>query len=66
MAQICGEAEAHIDPVSVYRRILERQEIPMKNFESVASTSVRAAEKVGFAIVPGTDEEIVHAEMRLA
>ena len=51
MAQICGEAEAHIDPVSVYRRILERQEIPMKNFESVASTSVRAAEKVGARLI---------------
>lgn len=51
MSKICGESEAHIDSESVFRRILNRQPIPMPTIESLASTSVRAAHKVGARLI---------------
>mmetsp|Transcript_82 Transcript_82/g.184 ORF Transcript_82/g.184 Transcript_82/m.184 type:complete len:566 (-) Transcript_82:92-1789(-) len=51
MSRICGEAEAHIDAESVFRRVLDRQVIPMPTLESLASTSVRAAHKVGARLI---------------
>ena len=51
MSKICGESEAHIDSESLFRRILDRQEIPMPTLESLASTSVRAAHKTGARLI---------------
>jgi hypothetical protein len=44
---ICGEAEAHINSEVSFRRILDRQAVPMNTLESLASDAVSAAGKAG-------------------
>jgi pyruvate kinase len=52
MAQICAESEAHIDSEAQFRRILDRQKVPMDSIkESLASTAVRCAHKVGARLI---------------
>lgn len=47
MTRICGESEASLDYYSLFRAILKRTPQPMSPLESLASSAVRTAHKVG-------------------
>ena len=51
MADICREAEAYIDSAAVFQQLLAHQPIPMNLLESLASSSVRSAQKVGAKLI---------------
>ena len=51
MADICREAEAYIDSAAVFQQLLAHQSVPMNILESLASSSVRSAQKVGAKLI---------------
>jgi pyruvate kinase len=51
MADICREAEAYIDSAAVFQQLLAHQKVPMNILESLASSSVRSAQKVGARLI---------------
>lgn len=51
MAGICREAEAYIDHSAVFHQLMQHQEIPMPTLESLASSAVRSAHKVGAQLI---------------
>ena len=46
MADICREAEAYIDSAAVFQQLMSQQKVPLNLLESLASSSVRSAQKV--------------------
>ena len=51
MAGICREAEAYIDNNAVFQRLMSKQTIPMTTLESLSSSAVRSAHKVGAQLI---------------
>ena len=51
MAGICREAEAYIDNNAVFQRLMSKQTIPMPTLESLSSSAVRSAHKVGAQLI---------------
>ncbi len=51
MADICREAEAYVDNYSVFKHVMDLQKIPMETLESLASSAVRSAHKVGAQLI---------------
>lgn len=51
MTSICREAEASIDYHSLFKAIMKRTPLPMTPLESLASSAVRTASKVGASLV---------------
>jgi len=51
MSRICREAEASIDYHALFKAIMKRTPIPMTPLESLASSAVRTAHKVGASLI---------------
>ena len=51
MTKICREAEASIDYTALFRAIMKRVPLPMTPLESLASSAVRTAAKVGASLI---------------
>jgi pyruvate kinase len=51
MAGICREAEAYIDNNAVFQKLMSKQTIPMPLLESLSSSAVRTAHKVGAQLI---------------
>ena len=51
MSSICREAEAYIDNNAVFQRLMSKQTIPMPLLESLSSSAVRSAHKVGAQLI---------------
>ena len=47
MTKICRESEASLDYYSLFKAIMKRAPVPMSPLESLASSAVRTAHKVG-------------------
>lgn len=47
MIKICRESEASLDYYSLFKAIMKRAPVPMSPLESLASSAVRTAHKVG-------------------
>jgi hypothetical protein len=47
MTKICREAEASLDYYAMFKNILKQAPLPMSPLESLASSAVRTAHKVG-------------------
>ncbi len=47
MQKICRESEASLDYYSLFKAIMKRVPVPMSPLESLASSAVRTAHKVG-------------------
>ncbi len=47
MTKICREAEASLDYYNMFKNILKQAPLPMSPLESLASSAVRTAHKVG-------------------
>jgi pyruvate kinase len=47
MADICRESEAYVDNYAVFKNLMDHQSLPMNPLESLASSAVRSAHKVG-------------------
>ncbi len=52
MTHICRESEASLDYYSLFRAIMKRTPQPMSPLESLASSAVRTAHKVGACTHP--------------
>ena len=48
MTKICRESEASLDYYSLFKAIMKRAPVPMSPLESLASSAVRTAHKVGY------------------
>lgn len=46
MSSICEEAESYLDYSALFQQIMNKQMVPMTTIESLASSAVRASEKV--------------------
>lgn len=53
MTKICREAEASLDYYAMFKNILKQAPLPMSPLESLASSAVRTAHKVGAGGVLG-------------
>ena len=51
LAGICREAEAYIDNNALFQRLMSKQTIPMPTLESLSSSAVRSAHKVGAQLI---------------
>jgi len=51
MADICRESEAYVDNYAVFKNLIDHQPIPMDTLESLASSAVRSAHKVGAELI---------------
>ncbi|KFM26819.1 Pyruvate kinase, cytosolic isozyme [Auxenochlorella protothecoides] len=51
MTKICHEAEASINYTALFRAIMKRVPLPMSPLESLASSAVRTAHKVGASLI---------------
>eukprot|EP00740_Mantoniella_antarctica_P005723 CAMPEP_0181360042 /NCGR_PEP_ID=MMETSP1106-20121128/6439_1 /TAXON_ID=81844 /ORGANISM="Mantoniella antarctica, Strain SL-175" /LENGTH=552 /DNA_ID=CAMNT_0023473257 /DNA_START=135 /DNA_END=1793 /DNA_ORIENTATION=+ len=51
MADICRESEAYVDNYAVFKNLIDHQPIPMATLESLASSAVRSAHKVGAELI---------------
>ena len=51
MHDICREAEAYVDNFAVFKQLMDHQPIPMSTIESLASSAVRSAHKVGASLM---------------
>lgn len=51
MAGICREAEAYVDNNAVFQQLMSKQSIPMSLLESLSSSAVRTAHKVGAQLI---------------
>ena len=51
MSEIAHEAEAYVDNKLVFQSIFNHQSLPMSTNESVASSAIRSAQKVGASLV---------------
>ena len=51
MTDICREAEAYVDNYAVFKHLIDHQPIPMDTLESLASSAVRSAHKVGAELI---------------
>ena len=47
MSRICREAEASLDYAAIFKTIMKQASLPMSPLESLASSAVRTANKVG-------------------
>ena len=51
MADICRESEAYVDNYAVFKNLMDHQSLPMNPLESLASSAVRSAHKVGADLI---------------
>ena len=51
MADICRESEAYVDNYAVFKNLMDHQSLPMNPLESLASSAVRSAHKVGAELI---------------
>mmetsp|Transcript_27269 Transcript_27269/g.66981 ORF Transcript_27269/g.66981 Transcript_27269/m.66981 type:complete len:575 (-) Transcript_27269:93-1817(-) len=51
MADICREAESYVDNYAAFKQLMDHQPIPMSIIESLASSAVRSAHKVGAQLI---------------
>lgn len=51
MTRICAEAEQSIDYAALFRALMKRTPLPMTPLESLASSAVRTAQRVGASLI---------------
>ena len=51
MSDICREAESYVDNYAAFKQLMDHQPIPMNTLESLASSAVRSAHKVGAQLI---------------
>ena len=51
MSDICREAESYVDNYAFFKHLIDHQPIPMDTLESLTSSAVRSAHKVGAELI---------------